>query len=103
MSQYRNGVLLVTNTGSNTASAGTSASAALPVGSDGNVARMVRVTATAAAHFRTAVGAPTAVTTDLLIQPGDAVVLQIPYPHTHYAVIQSTGAGVVQVSPVEQA
>ena len=47
------------------------------------------------------VGAQTAVATDLLVQPGDALVLAVPRGCTHVAAIQLAAAGVVIVSPVE--
>lgn len=93
--------ITVTKTGTQTATSGTSAGGTIPTDSAGNVPRYIRVAATAAACFRIGVGAQTAVTTDLQVQPGDAVVLHVPSGCTHYAAIQVTAAGVVQVSPLE--
>jgi SH3-like domain-containing protein len=93
--------LTVTATGVLITTSGVSAGSALPNASSGEVPRYVRIAATAAATVRMGAGAQTAVTTDLLVQPGDAVVLTVPRGVTHIAALQVTAAGVVQVSPVE--
>lgn len=93
--------ITVTTTGKTQASGAASAGQALPVDSAGNIPRYIRIAATAAACFRLGVGGvPTAVTTDLQVQPGDAVILST-NGATHFAVIQVSAGGVVQVSPLE--
>lgn len=93
--------ITVTATGANIATSGVSAGTTIPVSSSGERPRYIRVAATAAAYVRIGVGAQTAVTTDLLVQPGDAVVLGVPSGVTHIAALQVAAAGVVQVSPLE--
>lgn len=78
-----------------------SASATIPNTSSGTAPHYVRVSATAAAYVRLGATAATAVAGDILVQPGDAVVLAIPAGITKVAAIQVTAAGVVQVSPLE--
>ena len=93
--------LTVTATGVSITTGAASSGGALPNASSGEVPRYVRIAASAAACVRIGVGAQTAVATDLLVQPGDAVVLAVPRGVTHVAAIQLSAAGVVIVSPVE--
>lgn len=93
--------LTVTVTGVSITTGAASSGGALPVASSNEIPRYIRVAATAAATFRMGIGAQTALTTDLLVQPGDAVVLAVPRGVTHCAALQVTAAGIVQVSPVE--
>lgn len=88
-------------TGVSIATTGTSASATIPVCQSGEYPRYIRVAATAAACVRIGTGAATAVTTDMQVQPGDAVILHVPSGYTKIAAIQVSAAGVVQVSPME--
>ena len=93
--------ITVVKTGINIATSGTSAGAALPPASSGEIPRYIRVAASAPACFRMGAGAQTAVVTDLQIQPGDSVILAVPQGFTNCAAIQVSAAGVVQVSPLE--
>jgi hypothetical protein len=43
----------------------------------------------------------TATTADVLIQPADSLIMQVPAGITHIAYIQGTAAGQVNVSPLE--
>ena len=91
----------VTKTGIQLTTSAVSAGAAIPTASSGEIPRYIRVSATAAACVRIGPGAQTAVVTDLMVQPGDPVILQVPGGLTHIAAVQVTAAGVVQVSPLE--
>ena len=93
--------ITVTTTGSNTASGAASAGAAIPVSSSGERPRYIRVAASVAAYFRIGVGAQTCVNTDMMIQPGDAVIISVPSGVTHYACLQVAAVGVVVVTPLE--
>jgi aspartate/methionine/tyrosine aminotransferase len=93
--------LTVTVTGVSITTGAASSGGALPVASSGEIPRYVRVAASAAACVRIGVGAQTAVATDLLVQPGDAVILAVPRGCTHVAAIQLAAAGVVIVTPLE--
>ena len=86
------GVLITTS--------GSSASATIPSNSAGTTPTYIRVAATAAATVRLGKTSATAVTTDLLIQPADAVILAVG-GNDKIAALQVSGAGVVQVSPLE--
>lgn len=91
----------VFSTGISIATSATSASATIPLDSAGNTPRYIRIAATAAACVRLALtGTPTAVTTDLQVQPGDAVIIATG-GCTKIAAIQVAAAGVVQVSPLD--
>lgn len=102
MSNTLDFALTVTATGVALATSGTSANATIPLDSSGNVPKYIRISATVAACVRIGNGTPVAVTTDLMIQPGDAVVLAT-CGLTKVAAIQVTAPGVVQVSPMENA
>jgi hypothetical protein len=100
---YQGSFITVTKTGVTQASSGSSAGGTIPLDSSGNVPKFIRVAATAAACIRLGPGAQTAVTSDLQVQPGDAVVMMVPSGYTNYAVIQVAAAGVVQISPLDMA
>lgn len=102
MSQTFNGAFVtVVATGVSITTSGTSASATIPNASDGNIPRYIRVAATAAACVRLGKTSATAVTTDLQVQPGDSVIMNVPNGMDKIAAIQVSAAGVVQVSPLE--
>lgn len=100
MSNTFEGAMSVTVTGVSIATSGTSASATIPLCQSGEVPKYIRISATAAACVRLGNGTVTAVTTDLLVQPGDAVILTV-HQLTKIAAIQVAAAGVVQISPLE--
>lgn len=92
--------LTVAKTGIQLATTGTSNDGVIPLDSAGNIPRMIRIAATAPACVRIGKGVQTAVTTDLQVQPGDAVSITT-NGCDHIAAIQVSGPGVVQVSPLE--
>jgi len=104
MSNTFENAITVTATGIVIATSGASANATIPLDSSGNTPKYIRISATAAATVRIAptTGTPVALTTDLLVQPGDAVVLAT-CGCTKIAALQVAAAGVVQVSPMENA
>lgn len=96
------GFITVAVTGITLASGAASTGAALPNMSSGEKPRFIRIAATAPACVRIGSGAQTAVTSDLQVQPGDAVILQVATGVTNIACIAATAtAGVVQVSALE--
>jgi hypothetical protein len=98
---FTNNAITVTVTGKSQASGAVSAGTTLPVDSSGAISKYVRVAATAPACFRFGYGSlPTALATDIQIQPGDAVLLTT-NGATHFACIQVAAAGVVQISALE--
>lgn len=102
MSNTLDFAITVAATGVAITTSGTSASATIPLDSSGNVPKYIRVSATVAACVRIGNGTPVAVTTDLLVQPGDAVVLAT-CGLTKISAIQANAPGAVQVSPLENA
>jgi hypothetical protein len=70
---------------------------------NGKVPTKVRVAASAAASIRFGVAGVVATANDTIVQPGDAIRMRIPQGITSFAVIQQTAAGIVQVSPLEDA
>lgn len=96
------GYITATVTGVTLASGAASTSTTLPNMSSGEKPRFIRIAATAPACVRIGAGAQTAVVTDLQVQPGDAVILQVPSGITAVACIAATAtAGIVQVSALE--
>ena len=94
--------ITVTVSGANITTSGTSANAGIPNAADGNKPRYVRIAATAAAYVKLGIAGVTAVAGDILVQPADAVVLQVPNGVTHVAAIQDSAAGKVNIVPLEQ-
>ena len=78
-----------------------SASATIPVCSSGEYPRYIRIAASQPACVRIGTTAATATTNDMQVQPGDAVILQLPNGYTKIAAIQATVGGIVQISPLE--
>ena len=102
MGQRFDDSITVTKTGITIATTAASASVAIPVAQSGEIPRYIRIAASAPACIRIGEGVQTAVTTDLQVQPGDAVILMIPTGITNIACIAATGTtGIVQVSPLE--
>lgn len=100
MSNTFEGAISVVATGVSITTSGTSASASIPLCQSGEVPRYIRIAATAPACVRLGNGTVTAVTTDLQVQPGDAVIVSV-HQLTKIAAIQVAAAGIVQVSPLE--
>lgn len=102
MSQtFGGGFATIIATGVAITTSGTSASATIPNDSSGNKPSYVRIAATAAACVRLGSGSATAVTTDMQVQPGDSIIVNVPKGYDKVAAIQVASAGVVQVSPLE--
>ena len=100
MSNTFEGAVVVVATGVNITTSAASASATIPLMSSGEVPRYIRITASTGAYVRIGNGTPTAVNTDMMVQPGDAVIIAV-CNYTKIAALQVTAAGVVQVSPLE--
>ena len=98
---YSSNAVTVTVTGATIATTGVSASVTIPNDSSGNLPSYIRVVATAAACVRMGRTTATAVTTDTQIQPGDALIMQVPKGYDKIAAIQVTASGIVQISPLE--
>lgn len=97
----QSGYATITVTGANITTGAASAAVALPVASSGEIARYYRITATNAAHVRLGLVGLTALATDVMVQPGCNLTLDVPRGLTHIAAIQDTAAGTVNVAPLE--
>lgn len=93
--------ITVAATGISITTGAASAGASIPVMSSGEIPRYVRISATAAAHVRFGKTSATAVATDVMVQPGDAVTMHIPSGYDYVAAIQNASAGKVIVTPLE--
>lgn len=102
MSQiYGGGFITVTTAGTTITTSGTSASAAIPVASDGNRPRFIRVASRNEAYVKLGTSGVAATTNDILVQPADSVILAVPNGITHIAAIQGVSAGAVNIVPLE--
>lgn len=102
MSQIYGGEFItVTAVGTAITTSGTSTSAAIPVASDGNSPRFIRVTSRNEAYVKLGTSGVVATTNDILVQPADSVILAVPSGITHIAAIQGVSAGVVNIVPLE--
>lgn len=102
MSQiFGGGYVTVNATGIQMASGAASSSATIPNDSSGNIPNYIRVAATAPACIKLGKTTATATTGDLQVQPGDAVILQVPRGIDKIACIQVSAAGLVQISPMD--
>ena len=90
----------IVSTGVNVASGVASAVGTIPNNSAGALAKFARFSVTAAVYLRLGYGTPVAVITDLMLLPGESIVLSV-LGFTNFAVLQVAAAGIVQVSPVE--
>lgn len=90
--------LQILATGINITTGAASAGATIPLTLDSAVPLFIRITASVAACVRVGFGTQTAVATDAVVQPGEALILSTGRC-THIAAIQQAAAGVVQVSP----
>ena len=90
----------VFSAGTSLQSSGVSVSAQIPADSAGMLPLFVRVTATAAGYFRLGQdGAPAAVG-DLLIQPGDGLILKT-CGLSQFSFVSQSGASTVTVTPID--
>lgn len=84
-----------------TASA-TSASATIPNDSAGRIPRYVRLSATQSIYVKLGKTTATAVAGDMMVQPGDAVIVMTS-GCDKIACLQAATGGILQVSPLENA
>jgi len=102
MSQtFSSAAITVVATGVQIASTSSSSSTNIPVCLSNEIPRYIRVAATAPACVKLGTTTATATTGDMQVQPGDSQIMQVPSGYTKIAVIQVSGAGIVQISPLE--
>ena len=98
---YEGGPMVITTVGVSAATGAASARSAIPVCSDGQLPRYVRVAARSECYAKIGTSTVTATTNDILIQPADSVILHIPMGITHIAYIQGVSAGQINIVPLE--
>lgn len=102
MSQtYSGGAMHIVSTGVSAATGAASARSAIPVDASGNRPKYIRVAGRNECYVKVGDSTVTATTNDVLVQPADAVILQVTTGHTHIAYIQGTAAGQVNIVPLE--
>lgn len=89
-------------TGATVASGATSANVAMPTLPGGVAPKWVRIAASNAAYVKLGGTGVTAAAGDAIVQPGDALILRAS-GHTFIAAIQQSVAGIVQISPLDDA
>jgi len=94
------GVTIVA-TGVSAATGAASASSTIPNDSSGRAPNYIRVAARNECYVKLGVAGVTATSNDILVQPADSVILQVPKGVTTIAYIQGTAAGVVNIMPLE--
>jgi hypothetical protein len=92
--------ITVTKSGSTITTAAASASVAIPTASNGEIPFYSRIAATTACYVKVGLTGLTAATGDLLVQPGDSVIVRTK-DMTHVAAKYVTAAGIMQISPIE--
>ena len=95
MRQFQNGAA-----GALVTSGGTSAEVAIPNSTDGATAKYIRIAALAAAHVKPVLTGTAATTNDILVQPGDAVFMNV-QGFTHIAYIQNASGAKIVITPLE--
>lgn len=93
--------ITVTAAGTTITTSGTTASVTIPNASSGEIPRYIRVASTAACYVKLGTASATATTSDILVQPADAVILHVPQGVTKIAAIQDTAAGKCNIVPLE--
>jgi hypothetical protein len=101
MSQtFKSPFLTVTTAGFSAATGAASASTAIPADGSGNLPNYIRVAATLACYVKLGTSGVASTNSDILVQPGDSVVLAVPKGITHIGYIQDAAAGRVSVVPM---
>ena len=83
------------------ATGGASAQITIPNDSSGRVPSYIRVAGINECYVKLGVAGVVATTNDVLIQPADSIILQVPKGVTTIAHIQGTTAGKINVIPLE--
>lgn len=102
MAQIYNGGFIAVNAVGVTVSTGAASAAVnIPVDASGNRPNYVRIAATAESYVKVGIGSPAATTNDILVQPSDAVFLQIPKGATQITYIQGGSSAKVNIVPLD--
>ena len=91
----------ITTVGFSAATGAASANTAIPVDASGRRPNYIRVASCNECYVKLGLTGVAATTNDILIQPADSLILQVPAGITHIGYIQGTAAGQVNVVPLE--
>lgn len=97
---FSNGVTIAA-VGFSAATGAASANTAIPNDSSGRAPNYIRVSARNECYVKLGTSGVAATVNDILIQPADSLILQVPKGITHIGYIQGTAAGQVNVVPLE--
>ena len=98
---FGGGFITVSAVGFSAVTGAASAASALPNSSAGTVPSYIRVSARNECYVKLGTAGVAATANDILVQPADSVLLQVPKGITHIGYIQGTAAGLVNVVPLE--
>lgn len=99
MATFENAIR-ITTAGQNVTTGAASASAALPTTAAGTAPRYVRIAATTESYVKVGQAGLTATNADILVQPADAVILNV-QGCSNWAYIQGTSTGKVNITALE--
>lgn len=98
---FSSSAVTIVATGVSAATGAASASSTIPNNSSGNIPNYIRVAARNECYVKLGIAGVTATSNDILVQPADSVILQVPKGVTTIAYIQGTAAGVVNITALE--
>lgn len=98
---FNGGFIAVNATGATVTTSAVSAAVTIPVDASGNRPNYVRIAATAESYVKVGIGSPAATNQDILVQPSDAVFLQVPKGATQITYIQGAAAAKVNITPLD--
>lgn len=102
MSQtFSGGFACISAVGFTAATGAASARSTIPVDASGNRPNYIRVAAINESYVKIGDSSVAATANDILIQPADALYLQVGKGNTHIAYIQGTAAGKVNVTALD--
>lgn len=94
---YGGGFMAVSTTGATVTTGAASAAVSIPVDGSGNRPNYIRIAATAESYVKIGIGSPACTANDILVQPSDAVFLQVPKGATQVTYIQGTATAKVNI------
>lgn len=96
---YNGGFVAVNAVGTTVTTGAASAAVNIPTDASGNRPNYIRVAATTESYFN--VRGATATNNDVLVQPSDAVIIQVPKGVTQVNYIQGGSAGRMNIAPLD--
>jgi len=98
---FGGGFAVINTTGFTAATGAASARSTIPTDSSGNRPNYIRVAGINECYVKVGDSAVAATSNDILIQPADAIYLQVGKACTHIAYIQGTAAGKINVQALD--